>query len=58
MSYDFCIRSEHVNMAREIVEELARLFETRHSSFFPLKLPSITLNVAIGLLLTPRSQAA
>jgi SAM-dependent methyltransferase len=58
MSYDFCIRSEHVNEPHEIMEELAPLFETRHRTFFPLKAPVITLNLAIGLLLTPRERPA
>ncbi len=58
MSYDFCIRSEHVNRPREIMEELAPHFETRDTSFFPLKIPSITINLVIGLVLTPRVSPA
>lgn len=54
MSYDFCIRSEHVNQAHEILAELAVLFETRDRSFFPLKIPSVTMNLVIGLSLAPR----
>ena len=54
MSYDFCIRSEHVNRPREIMEELGLHFETRDISFFPLKIPSIAMNLVIGLMLTPR----
>lgn len=53
MSYDFCIRSEHVNQAMEILEELALLFEIRDRSFFPLKIPSVTMNLVIGLSLAP-----
>jgi SAM-dependent methyltransferase len=57
MSYDFCIRSEHVNEPQEILEELAPLFETRDRTFFPLKAPVVTINLAIGLLLRPRVPA-
>jgi SAM-dependent methyltransferase len=56
MSYDFCIRSEHINLPNEILEELAVYFDTRDSAFFPLKVPSVTINIAIGLVVTPRAR--
>ncbi len=57
MSYDFCIQSEHVNQAAEIMEELSLQFQVRDTSFFPLKIPSITMNIVIGLVLSPRPVA-
>jgi SAM-dependent methyltransferase len=56
MSYDFCIRSEHVNEAHEILDELSTLFEATDRTYFPLRAPIVTINLAIGLVLTPRPQ--
>lgn len=52
MSYDFCIRSEHVNRPHEIMEELARLFRSKRSAYFPLGIPSVQVNLVIGLVLS------
>jgi len=54
VSYDWCIRSEHVNMSDEILEELKRSFEIKTRSFFPLKIPLVTVNLVIGLILRPK----
>ncbi len=54
MSYDFFIENEHVNHADEVLHELAALFEVRDATYFPFRIPSIALNVAIGLVLEPR----
>ena len=53
MPYDWCIQSEHINMPNEILEELGRSFEIESRSFFPLKIPSVTFNLVIGLCLRP-----
>jgi SAM-dependent methyltransferase len=52
--YEWLIRSEHINEPDEILTELARLFEVRHRSFFPLMIPSVAVNLCIGLTLHPR----
>lgn len=48
-SYLWCIRGEHVNVPSEITSELAKRFELQHRSFFPMKVPSIHVNLCIGL---------
>jgi SAM-dependent methyltransferase len=53
-SYDWFIKTEHINMPSEILAELNPHFETVNSHFFPLHVPSITLNLVIGLTLRPR----
>lgn len=55
MNYDWCIKSEHVNTAKEILEELQKFFIIKKRSFFPFFIPSITLNLVIGLVLKPRN---
>jgi SAM-dependent methyltransferase len=55
MSYDFCIQSEHVNRPREILEELATLFTPLATTYFPFPVPSVTLNLVIGLAMAPRT---
>jgi len=48
-SYDWYIKSEHINLPREIIEELERLFIIKERGFFPLKLPSFQFNLCFGL---------
>jgi SAM-dependent methyltransferase len=50
-SYDWLIKSEHVNVPKEILEELNRLFVITHRRFYPLFVPLINLNLVIGLTL-------
>lgn len=57
-SYDWFIRREHLNQPAEILAELAAYFETAHRSWFPLGLPSVALNLCIGLTLHPKASAA
>ncbi|KKT29467.1 hypothetical protein A3G55_00695 [Candidatus Giovannonibacteria bacterium RIFCSPLOWO2_12_FULL_44_25] len=52
-SYDWCIKSEHINMAVEVLEELPHRFRVVKRSFFPLFVPSIQINLVIGLTLKP-----
>ncbi len=51
--YRWFIEREHVNRPEEILEELRPLFAVAHRAFFPLPLPSIALNLCIGLTLRP-----
>ena len=39
----------------EIFEVLAEYFTTKHRAFFPLRVPSVNLNLVIGLTLEPRA---
>ena len=55
MPYRWFIEREHVNVPAEIMEVLGEYFTTRHRSFFPLRVPSINLNLVIGLTLEPRT---
>jgi SAM-dependent methyltransferase len=54
-SYTWCIRSEHINVPREIIAELSEQFEIVDRHYFPLRLPMATANLVIGLTLRPRS---
>ena len=53
-SYDWCIASEHLNVPEEILTELEDAFVVQHRRFFPLSVPSVALNLVIGLTLRPR----
>jgi SAM-dependent methyltransferase len=48
-SYDWYIRTEHFNVPAEIIGELDQRFQPVHRSWWPLKLPSVHLNLCIGL---------
>ena len=54
-SYNWFIEREHINRANEIMEELYPYFEIKNKSLFPFPfIPIQTLNLVIGLTLTPR----
>ena len=54
-SYKWFIEREHINRANEIMEELYPYFEIKNKSLFPFPfMPIQTLNLVIGLTLTPR----
>lgn len=53
-SYDWFIQREHINRPHEILSELAAHFETVHRAWFPLLMPSVALNLCIGLTLRPK----
>jgi len=57
MSYDWFIQNEHINHPHEIVETLSEYFETQDSTYFPLRIRSVEMNLAIGLDLKPRQNA-
>lgn len=52
-SYDWFIQSEHINFPKEILEELEKRFRILGQSYFPLKVPSVNLNLCIGLNFVP-----
>ena len=56
MSYDWFVRSEHVNLPDEILGELEHCFHRDRSQYFPLRIPSITMNLVIGLRLSPKRE--
>ena len=53
MSYEWLIRSEHVNVPWEILMELRKRFRLVRSRYFPFRVPSVALNLVIGLTLEP-----
>lgn len=53
-SYDWCIRSEHVNNCWEIIEEVDRVFEIRQRRFWPMRLPLVHANLVVGVTCVPR----
>lgn len=54
MSYDWYVKSDHVNLSSEIFEELEKRFEIKHKHFFPLFIPLTFANLMIGLILSPK----
>jgi SAM-dependent methyltransferase len=54
--YDWFVASEHINLPNEIIQELNQRFIINHRSFFPLLVPVTTINLVIGLTLTPRER--
>lgn len=54
-SYSWHIEREHINEPREVLEELAPYFEVVERDFFPFKVPSVHLNLVIGMTLRPRA---
>jgi SAM-dependent methyltransferase len=54
MSYRFFIEQEHINVPREILEELRPLFAVRRRRYFPLVVPLTAPNLVIGLELARR----
>lgn len=54
VSYDWFIKSEHINVPAEIVAELTEHFEIIERRYFPLRVPVTTANLAIGLTMRPR----
>jgi SAM-dependent methyltransferase len=50
--YQWMIRQDHCNTAREVLDELTRRFRVRRRSFFPFGAPVIDMNLTIGLELS------
>jgi SAM-dependent methyltransferase len=54
-SYDWYIKTEHFNVPSEITAELDRRFTRSHSHWFPLRAPSVHLNLCLGLTYARRT---
>jgi SAM-dependent methyltransferase len=52
--YQWFIEREHVNKPHEILEEISPYFTISQKSYFPFIIPSINLNLCIGMTLRPR----
>jgi len=52
--YEVFIKREHINLADEIIRELKKRFAVQKTSFFPFRIPSIALNLFIGLVCSPQ----
>jgi SAM-dependent methyltransferase len=55
ISYEKFIRCEHVNTASEVIAELKKSFRIESSEWWPLKIPSVHMNVCVGLCLVPNA---
>ncbi len=53
-SYDWFIAVEHINRPNEIIEELIKRFSIEETSYYPLIIPSVTMNLCIGMVLTKK----
>jgi SAM-dependent methyltransferase len=56
--YHIFISREHINLPREIFEELKPCFEVVQSTYFPVPLPFEFCNLFIGATLKPRERIA
>lgn len=54
-SYRWLIEREHINLPREIMQALREEFYIVERTWFPFKIPSVNLNICIGLTLRPRN---
>jgi SAM-dependent methyltransferase len=52
-SYDWLIKYDHINTAREVLEELKKYFKVDNNQYFPLRLPVLDLELVIGLTCHP-----
>jgi len=48
-SYDWFIKSEHINFPSEILDELKRRYRKVSSHYFPLRVPLVNPNLCIGI---------
>ena len=55
-SYDWFVKSEHVNTVWELLEELPRHFRVIQRSYWPLRIPSVQMNVVMGLTCVRRKE--
>jgi ubiquinone/menaquinone biosynthesis C-methylase UbiE len=54
MPYKWSMEAEHPNKADEVLFELKKLFFIERQSWYPMLVPSVNLNLCIGLTLKPR----
>jgi SAM-dependent methyltransferase len=57
-SYKWHIESDHVNTAREVIEELHRQFDVTDATYFPTRVPLVDLNVLVGLTCMNRANTS
>lgn len=50
--YDWLVSIEHINRPHEIIYELKKLFKIEETSYFPMLIPNISLNLCIGMVLS------
>lgn len=55
MDYTWFIKSEHINLPYEIIEEINKYFDIRYKRYFPVPLPFLFCNIAIGMTLYPKN---
>jgi SAM-dependent methyltransferase len=58
VSYAWCIEREHVNVPSEIISEIDRRFVIERRQYYPLRVPSLALNLVVGLVARPRRSRA
>ncbi len=54
MDYTWFIKSEHINLAKEIIEEADKYFDIKYQRYFPIPVPFQFCNIAIGMTLYPK----
>lgn len=52
-SYDWLIKYDHINTAREVLNELKKYFKVENDQYFPLRFPAIDLELVIGMTCYP-----
>lgn len=55
-SYGRFIAAEHVNTAKEILDEVKEVFDVASCSYYPLRVPFIDFNLCIGLTLSRKAR--
>jgi len=50
MSYDWFIKTEHINLPKEIISVIEEKFIIKKTSFFPTYLPLLFCNLCIGMI--------
>jgi SAM-dependent methyltransferase len=53
-SYDWLIKYDHVNTARDVLYELDKRFKVEATSYFPFLIPVADLELVIGLTCVPK----
>lgn len=53
--YTWFIKSEHINLPYEIIEEIEKYFTIKYKRFFPFPIPFEFCNIAIGMTLYPKN---
>lgn len=55
LPYEVFIKREHINLAGEVIAEIEERFMINKTSFFPLALPLVSLNLFIGLVCSSKT---